>query len=86
MSPQEIIGNVQALPVEAQRQILAALQQNLSQYNFAPISEDEIEQALLAKGLISFVPERLPDDDDEAYLPVEVDGQPLSETIIEERE
>lgn len=86
MSPQEIIGNVQLLPIEAQREILAALQQNLSSYKPAPVSEDEIEQALLAKGLIGFVPQRVPDDEEESYVPIEVIGKPLSETILEERE
>ena len=50
-----------------------------------PISEDEVEQILLAEGIISGIPPRLPDEDEESYDPIEVPGKPLSETIIEER-
>ena len=50
-----------------------------------PITEDEVEQILLAKGIISEIPPRVPDDEEETFEPIEVPGKPLSETIIEER-
>ena len=50
------------------------------------LSEDEVEQILLAKGIISEIPERLIDDEEECYEPIEVPGKPLSETIMEERQ
>lgn len=85
MTAQEIINQVQRLPHDEQRRILEALQKNLSQQMPAAISEDEVERILLAQGIISRIPQRLPDEEEETYEPVETTGQPLSETIIEER-
>ena len=48
--------------------------------------EDEFERQLLAKGVISHIPTR--DETDEKFdkfEPIEVPGEPLSETIIRER-
>jgi hypothetical protein len=39
----------------------------------------------VAKGIISQIPPRLPDDEEETFEPIKVSGKPLSETIIEER-
>ena len=50
------------------------------------LSENEIEQTLLEKGLISEIPNRKTDFDEEIYEPGEVIGKPLSETILENRE
>ena len=47
--------------------------------------EEEVERILVAEGIISEIPTRLPDDEEETYEPIEVPGKPLSETIIEER-
>ena len=85
MNTQEIIKTVQSLPIGEQRRVLEVLQNNLTAERETPISEDEIERILLAKGIISEIPERLPDDEEESYEPIEVIGKPLSETIIEER-
>jgi beta-N-acetylglucosaminidase len=49
------------------------------------LSEDEIEQILLSKGLISEIPQHLLDAEEETYKPIKVKGQPLSEAILEER-
>lgn len=48
--------------------------------------EDEFERDLLAKGVITHIPARdEPDDEFDEYEPIEVEGEPLSETIIRER-
>ncbi len=86
MTPQEIISTVQKFPVKVQTEIIETLQKDLE--NNSPnknLSEDEIEQILLGKGLISEIPQRLPDDDEETYKPIKIKGQPISETILEER-
>lgn len=84
---QEIISTVQTLPFQVQEEIVKTLQQNLNARNSSPMpDEDEIERRLLAKGLISEIPQRAEDEDEEAYTPIKVSGKPLSETIIEERE
>jgi hypothetical protein len=49
-----------------------------------PISEAEFEQMLLAKGIISEIPSGSIDHEED-FEPIEVTGQPLSETILEER-
>ena len=48
------------------------------------LSEDEIEKTLLEKGVISEIPIREFDFDEEMYEPVEIIGKPLSETILED--
>lgn len=85
MTAQEIIKQVQNLPLDEQQHILEVLRESLSQRSQAKMSEDEVERILLAKGIIGKVPERLPDNEEESYEPIEITGKPLSETIIEER-
>lgn len=82
MTAQEIIKQVKSLPLDEQRQILEALQKDLSR---PTMSEDEVERILRAKGIISEIPQRLPDDEEETYEPVEITGKSLSEIVIEER-
>ncbi len=50
------------------------------------LNKSDWERRLLAKGLITEIPPRLPDDDvRKGFQPVKVNGKPISETIIEER-
>lgn len=84
ISPQEIINTVQTFPVGVQKEIVKTLQKNLKKSAGSRLSEDEIEQILLANGLISEIPKRLTDKE-EIYEPIELSGKPLSETILEER-
>ena len=52
-----------------------------------PLTPDELNQRLLASGRISQLPDPAQDidDDDPDDLPVVIEGEPLSETIIRER-
>jgi hypothetical protein len=52
-----------------------------------PLTPDELNQRLLASGRITQLPDPAKDidDDDPADLPVSIEGEPLSETIIRER-
>ena len=86
ISPQEIISTVQSFPISVQKEIVKTLQKNLKKTDYSNPSEDEIEQILLAKGLISEIPKRSKDIDEETFEPIEIIGKPLSETILEERE
>ncbi len=84
---QKIISHVQTLPVRVQEEIIRTLQQNLQNYNSSPApDEDEIERILLAKNLISEIPQRSDDEEEETYQPIKISGNPLSETVLEERE
>ncbi len=86
ITPQEIISTVQTFPASVQLEIVETLQKNLRKTSPATPSEDQIEQMLFAKGLISEIPKRSKDKEEETYSPVEIIGKPLSETILEERQ
>ena len=88
ISPQEIISTVQTFPPAVQEEIVRTLEKNLRQSGFASASpsEDEIEKRLLAKGLISEIPKRTADSEEETYTAIKIKGEPLSETILKERE
>jgi hypothetical protein len=52
----------------------------------APPTEEELAQELLREGILDHVPPPVRDATSfENYKPVEIEGKPLSETIIEER-
>ena len=86
MSTQELLAEIQKLPPAEQRRLLEVLKQDsMTKSELRPITEDEVEEILLAKGIISEIPPRVPDDEEETFEPIEVPGKPLSETIIEER-
>ena len=50
------------------------------------LTPEDVDRQLLARGLLSRLPDPSEDlDDDEDDLPVPVEGDPVSETIIRER-
>lgn len=86
MSVQEIFTEIQKLPVVEQKELLEKLSDNLKNEQEKPtISEEEFLQILLAEGVISQIPPREYDPEEEDFEPVEVTGKPTSEVIIEER-
>lgn len=89
MSTQELLAEIRKLPLEEQQRLLADLSSDMTEQTLPPrepISEDEVERILLAKGIISSIPDLSAyTDDDEDFEPIEVEGEPLSETIIRER-
>ena len=85
ITAQEIISTIQTFPASVQMEIVETLQKSLKKTAPSNPSEDQIEQILLAQGLISEIPKRVRDREEETYSPVEVTGKPLSETILEER-
>jgi Arc/MetJ-type ribon-helix-helix transcriptional regulator len=50
-----------------------------------PLTEDEFDQHLLALGLMSQLPNTAADFDDPDDQLIEIEGEPLSETVIRER-
>jgi putative addiction module CopG family antidote len=50
-----------------------------------PLSGDELNQRLLASGLVTQLPDPAEDIDDDDDPPIVIQGEPLSETIIRER-
>ncbi len=82
MTPQEIIQEIQKLPPFERREIFDRISTDLSKDD--SISEEEAANRLLAKGLINEIPADW-DKADEHFEPIEIQGKPLSETIIEDR-
>jgi hypothetical protein len=88
MSTQELLAEIQKLPLEKRQQLMDALTGDMSKgaQTDQPMSEDEVERILFARGIIGEIPDPSAyTDEDEDFEPIEVPGQPLSETIIEER-
>ena len=88
MTPTEVLSEIRKLPPAAQRQVLAELTEELNQTEQAKADAQEAKfvQSLLQKGVISEIPQRLPDDEFRRnFQPVTIKGEPLSETIIKER-
>ena len=89
MSPnfEQVIQTIQHLPAIEQKKVLNWLEENKPAID-EKISEEELERKVLerlwAKGLISEIPPRWDDDDDD-FEPIEIEGEPLSEMIIRER-
>ncbi len=89
MTPSEIINEIYKLPVLEQAEIKKNLLENLDTNGAAEqekplITEREFAEYLLAKGVISEIPEGITDEEDD-FEPIEIEGEPLSETIIRER-
>ncbi|MGH9763282.1 MAG: hypothetical protein ACREDR_13495 [Blastocatellia bacterium] len=89
MSKQELLAEIQKLPVDEQRQLLQAISYNIAQGSNStpePMSETQLEHLLLEKGIILGIPAS-PDQEqsEDDFEPLLVDGKPVSETIIEER-
>ncbi len=84
MTTQGIINQVRWLPVAQQREIVQTLVADLHVTESSAPSEPDIAAALLAARAITDIPAawNLPDEDFEA---VEIQGKPLSTTILEDR-
>ncbi len=89
ITAKDIINTVQRLPLSEQKKVLEALQSSLQRkMRLTPpaINEDEVEKLLLAQGVISEIPTRLPDAEEETYQAIILKGKPPSEIILENRE
>ena len=86
MTPQEILNEIYRLPLPEQEQIAESVLKNRVEDDSSKpkVTEEEFLQYLLAKGVISEIPEGITDEEDN-FEPIEIEGEPLSETIIRER-
>lgn len=82
MTPQEIINEIQKLPPIQQKEILDYV--SIEPTEKRSMSEEEIAEQLLAKGIIGEIPKNW-NEPDEEFEPIVIQGKPLSETIIEDR-
>lgn len=81
----QVLEQVKSLSFDEQKQLREMLDELLAKSG-ALMTEEEFERRLLEKGVISRIPPRVRD---EAFYqnrkPVDVEGKPVSEIIIEER-
>lgn len=83
----QILLQAQSLSAAERRQLLSLLNE-LPEESTSVNKEDELEDLLLAKGVIDRKrrkPTQADIDRFNAWKPVPIKGKPLSETIIEER-
>ncbi len=93
MTPTEVLNEIQKLPLNDARQVANQLTNYLREKEQAVLTgeeaerrEDEFERYLLAKGVASHIATRDETDEEfDAFEMIEVEGEPLSETIIRER-
>ena len=84
---ERVIRTIQQLSASEQKQVLEWLEayhptadKKLSEAEI----ESEVDRTLLARGIIKEIPVGLTDEEDD-FEPIEIEGEPLSETIIRER-
>ncbi len=82
-----IQDKVNDLPSELQAEVLQYVERLASANRKIQAVELEIEVAnrLLARGIISEIPEPMSDEEDAEVELMTIEGEPLSETIIRER-
>ena len=93
MTPTEVLSEIQKLPLSEARQVANQLSSYLREKEQGNESteemerrEDEFERYLLTKGIVSHIATRNETDEEfDAFEMIEVEGEPLSETIIRER-
>ena len=83
---ERVLEEVKTLTPGEQRQVHTLLDSLLENQANPQTTEDEFLRMLLQKGIITNIPNPADDaDEDDEFEPVEVQGKPLSETVIEER-
>jgi hypothetical protein len=93
MTTTEVLTEIKKLPLDEARRVANQLEDYLRESEQATVEneeteerENEFERYLLANGIVSSIATR--DDTDEefdAFELIDVEGEPLSETIIRER-
>lgn len=87
MTPQEIVSEIQKLPKSDWQAIKDSIENtDKPPLNGSPITEEEILRILYAKGVIGNIPDLSKwTEEDENWEPLEINGRPTSEIIIEDR-
>jgi hypothetical protein len=93
MTATDLLNEIRKLSLDEAREVAERLTKYLREQESAALAaeetearEDGFERQLLAKGLISHIPTRDETDEEfDKFEPIEVEGEPLSETIIRER-
>ena len=93
MTMTDLLNAIRKMPLDEAREVAEQLEKYLHELKKTVLAtaetetqEDEFERQLLAKGVISHIPTRDETDKEfDEFEPIEVSGEPLSETIIRER-
>ena len=88
MTPTEVLREIQKWPLNDVRNVADKVSDYLRQQDRVDSNEreDEFERYLLAKGVATHIATRDETDEEfDAFEMLEVEGEPLSETIIRER-
>ena len=88
MTPTEVLSEIKKMPLVEKRKVFLELNEQLDQAEQTDLNakEKKFVNGLRQKGLVTEIPLRLPDDEFRRnFKRIEVKGEPLSETIIEER-
>lgn len=93
MTPKEVLKEIQRLPLSDARQVAGQLANYLRQMEQVALTDEDVERRenafeeyLLSKGIASHVATREDTDEEfDAFEMMEVEGEPLSETVIRER-
>ncbi len=82
MTTTEILKEIYKLPVNEQTNIKQSLLEKSGPTN--AVSKQDLWQKLFEEGVITHIPNNMSDEDDD-FEPIEIEGEPISETIIRER-
>ncbi|MEW6126804.1 MAG: hypothetical protein AB1757_07175 [Acidobacteriota bacterium] len=87
-----VLEKVKELTPEEQQKVRALLDSlntektpEHNQQQTAPVTREEVQKILLAKGLIRQIPAKKPNPRFKDFKRLDITGKPLSEIIIEER-
>ncbi len=82
MTTTEILNEIYKLPLKEQTSIKKSLLEKTETTN--EVSKQDLWQKLFEGGLITHIPRGISDEEDD-FEPIEIEGEPISETIIRER-
>ncbi len=82
MTTTEILNEIYKLPLKEQTNIKKTLLEKTETPN--EVLKQELWQKLFDESLITHIPSGISDEDDD-FEPIEIEGEPISETIIRER-
>lgn len=80
---EQVLHDAQQLSPDDLRRLIEMLSQ--AEPSEPAMTEEEFQTHLMSEGIISELPKPLAEREEEDFRPIQVQGQPLSETIIEER-
>ena len=89
MTASEILNEIRKLPLpertKLKEKILRGNESNGTTKSQKKAAIKEILREMLSEGMISRIPEGVTNDEDD-FKPVKINGRPISETILEDRD